>query len=94
MCTSCRIDSGSTRGWRSDASASPSGAPRERRAALVNFAAAGFALTVMVFYFETVMTKMGRAASLIGLGALFLVGGYLLERLRRRMVGNLKGERP
>jgi len=67
---------------------------RERRAALVNFAAAGFALTVMVFYFETVMTKMGRAASLIGLGALFLVGGYLLERLRRRMVGNLKGERP
>lgn len=67
---------------------------RERRAALVNFAAAGFAVTVMVFYFETVMTKMGRAASLIGLGALFLVGGYLLERLRRRMVGNLKGERP
>ena len=67
---------------------------RERRAALVNFAAAGFALTVMVFYFETVMTKMGRAASLIGLGALFLVGGYLIERLRRRMVGNLKGERP
>jgi len=67
---------------------------RERRAALVNFAAAGFALTVMVFYFETVMTKMGRAASLIGLGALFLAGGYLLERLRRRMVGNLKGERP
>jgi uncharacterized membrane protein len=67
---------------------------RERRAALVNFAAVGFALTVMVFYFETVMTKMGRAASLIGLGALFLVGGYLLERLRRRMVGDLKGEQP
>ena len=67
---------------------------RERRAALVNFAAAGFALTVMAFYFETVMTKMGRAASLIGLGVLFLVGGYLLERLRRRMVTNLKGERP
>jgi uncharacterized membrane protein len=64
---------------------------RERRAALVNFAAAGFALTVMAFYFETVMTKMGRSASLIGLGVLFLVGGYLLERLRRRMVGNLKG---
>ena len=45
----------------------------------------------MAFYFETVMTKMGRAASLIGLGLLFLVGGYLLEKLRRQVVGNLKG---
>lgn len=64
---------------------------RERRAPLVNFAAAGFALTVMAFYFETVMTKMGRSVSLMGLGALFLVGGYLLERARRRMVGAMKG---
>ncbi len=64
---------------------------RERRAALVNFAAAGFALTVMAFYFETVMSKMGRSASLMGLGLLFLVGGYLLERVRRRMVDNVKG---
>jgi uncharacterized membrane protein len=63
---------------------------RERRAALVNYAAAGFALTVMAFYFETVMTKMGRSVSLMGLGLLFLVGGYLLERVRRRMVGNVK----
>jgi uncharacterized membrane protein len=57
----------------------------------VNFAAAGFALTVMSFYFETVMTKMGRSVSLMGLGLLFLVGGYLLERVRRRMVGSVKG---
>ncbi len=66
---------------------------RERRAALVNFAAAGFALTVTAFYFETVMTKMSRSVSLMGLGLLFLVGGYLLERVRRRMVDNVKGGR-
>lgn len=66
---------------------------REARTALVNLATVGFAITVLAFYFDTVMTKMGRSASLVGLGLLFLVGGYLLERLRRRMVENLKGER-
>lgn len=66
---------------------------RESRAALVNLATAGFALTVLVFYFDRVMSKIGRSASLIGLGVLFLAGGYLLERVRRRMVGNVAGGR-
>jgi hypothetical protein len=39
------------------------------------------------------MDKLGRAASLIGLGLLFLLGGWLLEKTRRRLVAQLeKGE--
>ena len=66
---------------------------REARTPLVNFAVVGFALTVLAFYFDTVMAKMDKSVSLIGLGLLFLVGGYLLERVRRRMVGHLEGGR-
>ena len=64
---------------------------RERRASLVNFASAGFALTVMAFYFDAVMSKIGRSVSLVGLGLLFLAGGYGLELARRRMIGSVKG---
>jgi len=44
------------------------------------------ALTLIVFYFSEVFDKLGRSASLIGLGVLFLLGGWLLERLRRQLV--------
>ena len=64
---------------------------RESRVALVNFATAGFALTVLGFYFDTVMMKMDKSVSLIGFGVLFIVGGYVLERVRRRVVGQLGG---
>jgi hypothetical protein len=64
---------------------------REARAALVNFATVGFALTVLGFYFDTVMPKVDRSVSLMGLGLLFLGGGYLLERVRRRVVGQFSG---
>jgi uncharacterized membrane protein len=50
----------------------------------------GFTLTVLCFYFSTVMDKLGRAASLVGLGILFLLGGWLLEKTRRRLVAGLK----
>lgn len=51
-----------------------------------------FGLTVAFFYFSTVMDKLGRSLSLIGLGVLFLGGGFLLERARRRLLATLPGE--
>lgn len=64
---------------------------RDRRAERVNLGTAGFALAVTVFYFSDVMDRLGRAASLIGLGLLFLGGGYLLERTRRRLLARVRG---
>jgi len=61
----------------------------ERRTERVNVAMAGFALTVLFFYFSSVLDKIGRSASLIGLGVLFLAGGFGLEMLRRRLVRQL-----
>jgi hypothetical protein len=58
----------------------------DRRSERINLGMAGFALAVTVFYFSDVMDRLGRSASLIGLGLLFLGGGYLLERTRRRLV--------
>jgi hypothetical protein len=58
----------------------------ERRAERINLGIAGFALTVLVFYFSSVMDRLGRSASLVGLGLLFLGGGWALERARRRLV--------
>ncbi|HEU5039259.1 MAG TPA: hypothetical protein VFT84_00460, partial [Gemmatimonadales bacterium] len=63
---------------------------RDRRAERVNLGVAGFALTVTAFYFSSVMDKLGRSASLIGLGLLFLGGGYLLERGRRRLLAEIR----
>ncbi len=50
---------------------------KEARKERINLGVAGFALTVLVFYFSNVMDKLGRSASLIGLGLLFLLGGWL-----------------
>ena len=65
---------------------------QDRRTERINLGIAGFALTVLVFYFSDVMDKLGRSASLIGLGLLFLGGGYLLERTRRRLIANVREE--
>ncbi len=62
----------------------------EGRRERVNLGVAGFALTVLAFYFSTVMDKLGRSASLIGLGILFLVGGWALEKTRRGLVERIK----
>jgi uncharacterized membrane protein len=62
----------------------------ETRKERVNLGIAGFALTVLAFYFSTVMDKLGRAASLIGLGLLFVLGGWLIEKARRRLVVGLE----
>jgi uncharacterized membrane protein len=58
----------------------------EGRKERVNLGIAGFALTVLFFYFSNLMDKLGRSASLIGLGILFLLGGWGLERIRRRLL--------
>jgi uncharacterized membrane protein len=59
---------------------------RDRRSLPINLGMAGFALTVTVFYFSDVMDRLGRSASLIGIGLLLLGGGYLLEQTRRRLL--------
>ncbi len=63
----------------------------ERRRERINLGVAGFALTVIIFYFSDVMDKLGRSASLIGLGVLFLFGGWALERARRQLVARVSG---
>jgi uncharacterized membrane protein len=64
---------------------------RDARAERINVGAAVFSATVLAFYFSEVFDKVGRSASLVGLGALFLVGGWLLERARRHFVLQIGG---
>ena len=63
---------------------------KESRRERINLGVAGFGVTVMGFYFSSVMDKLGRSLSLIVLGILFLLGGWLLERTRRRLVAMTK----
>jgi uncharacterized membrane protein len=62
----------------------------ERQRERINLGVAGFALTVLVFYFSDVMDKLGRSASLIGMGVLLLVGGWILERTRRQLIARMQ----
>ena len=55
----------------------------------VNLGVAGFALTVLGFYFSDVLDKLDRAAGLAGLGILFLLGGWALEKTRRRLIAGI-----
>ncbi|MGD0162648.1 MAG: DUF2157 domain-containing protein [Candidatus Sulfotelmatobacter sp.] len=64
---------------------------QEQRRERINLGVAGFALTIIVFYFSDVMDKLGRSASLVGFGLLFLLGGWQLEQLRRRLVARTTG---
>jgi len=61
----------------------------ESRPERINLAIAGFALTVLCFYFSDVMDKIGRSASLMLMGLLFLGGGWLLERTRRGLLARM-----
>jgi hypothetical protein len=62
---------------------------RQASKALVNLGVVGFAITVGWFYFSDIMDKFGRSLGLIGLGILFLAGGWALERTRRRLVDGM-----
>jgi uncharacterized membrane protein len=61
-------------------------AARHASARGIDVGIAGFALTLAAFYSSSVMDKLGRSASLVGLGLLFLGGGYALDRARRRLI--------
>jgi len=63
---------------------------RQASKALVNLGVVGFAIVVGWFYFSNIMDKLGRSLGLIGLGILFLAGGWALERARRRLVTGMK----
>ena len=65
---------------------------RDSRPERINLGILGFALTVLVFYFSNVMDKLGRSASLIAVGLLFLGGGWLLEQTRRRLIAHIRVE--
>ncbi|MFN9643896.1 MAG: DUF2157 domain-containing protein [Cyanobacteriota bacterium] len=64
------------------------------RAERINLGAALVALTLILYYFSQVFDKLGRSASLIGLGLLFLLGGWVLERLRRQLVNRIRLDPP
>jgi uncharacterized membrane protein len=67
---------------------------QEQRRERINLGVAGFAITIIVFYFSNVMDKLGRSASLVAFGLLFLLGGWKLEQLRRKLVGRTAGGAP
>jgi uncharacterized membrane protein len=62
----------------------------ERRKERLNLGIAAFAISVLFFYFDSFMGKLGRSASLLILGALCLTGGYALEMTRRRLVARME----
>ncbi len=67
---------------------------RDQQRLAINVGVLGFALAVLGFYFSSLYDKLGRALGLIGIGVLFIGGGWLLERARRRLIGRLQEGRP
>jgi hypothetical protein len=65
----------------------------EARPERVNLGVAGFALTVVAYYFAEVMDKLDRSVSLIVFGLLFLAGSWFLERTRRRLLAQMAAGR-
>jgi uncharacterized membrane protein len=62
---------------------------RQTSQALVNLGIVGFAIAVGWFYFSNLYDKMGRSLGLIGLGVLFLAGGWALEKWRRNLLAGM-----
>ena len=56
---------------------------------LVNFGIVAFAVAVAWFYFSSIFSALGRSLGLIGLGVLFLAGGWALEKMRRRILAHM-----
>jgi len=46
------------------------------------------------FYFSSLFDKLGRSLGLMGLGVLFLLGGWALEKMRRRLIEGMAHTRP
>ena len=62
----------------------------EFRSERINLGMTGFALTILFFYFSSVMDMLGRSTSLIALGVMFLAGAWYWEKLRRRLVARVQ----
>ena len=62
---------------------------RQASRLLVNLGIVGFAVAVAWFYFSDIFDKMGRSMGLIGLGILFLAGGWALEKTRRGVLARM-----
>ena len=62
---------------------------RESSRGLVNLGILGFGATVAWFYFSDLFDKMDRSLALIGLGVLFLAGGWALEKTRRGLLAHM-----
>jgi uncharacterized membrane protein len=56
---------------------------------LVNLGIVFFGATVAWFYFSDLFDKMDRSLGLIGLGVLFLAGGWILEKTRRGLLAHM-----
>jgi len=65
---------------------------RQASKALVNLGIVGFAIAVGWFYFSDIFDKMGRSLGLIGLGILFLAGGWALEKTRRGLLAGMESK--
>jgi hypothetical protein len=61
---------------------------------LVNLGIVGFAAAVGWFYFSDIMNELNRSLGLIGLGVLFLAGGWALEKMRRRILTGMAPAKP
>jgi uncharacterized membrane protein len=66
---------------------------RDQQRLAINVGVLGFALAVLGFYFSSLYDKLGRALGLIGIGVLFIGGGWLFERARRRLIARLQAGR-
>ncbi|HEY1210623.1 MAG TPA: DUF2157 domain-containing protein [Terracidiphilus sp.] len=62
---------------------------RQTSQALVNLGIVGFAISVGWFYYSDILDKFGRSLGLIGLGILFLAGGWALEKWRRKLLAGM-----
>jgi hypothetical protein len=63
---------------------------RQVSRALVNLGIVYFAIAVGWFYFSSIFDKVGRSVGLIGLGILFLAGGWILEKTRRGLLAHMQ----
>jgi hypothetical protein len=62
----------------------------EKRKERLNLGVAMFAISVLFFYFDSFMGKLGRSASLLILGIICLAGGYALEITRRKLMTRIE----
>jgi uncharacterized membrane protein len=65
---------------------------QDRERVRINVGVIGFVLTVLSFYYSDLFNMLGRAMGLVGLGVLCIVGGWLVERTRRRLIARIEGE--